>query len=102
MYQFTPLMAEISSGTAHGGFLFTGHNHVCTKQFVIIQYPVQLHLAFSVVAVDLQYRYCIYFDVCACFFFPPGQRKWFGMDQAAKATGKQTTTAKHGGQATAL
>lgn len=31
-----------------------------------------------------------------------GQRKWSGMDQATKATGKQTSTAKHGGRATAL
>lgn len=41
-------------------------------------------------------------DLCACFCSSPGQRKWFGMDQATKATGKQTTTAKRGGPATVL
>lgn len=84
-------MAETSSGTVHGEL--TGRYSDCT---IIIT----LHAA--------GYRGTSFILCCASltsctlvFCFPPGQRRWSGTARARRATGKQTTTAKHGERATA-
>lgn len=67
MYRSTPSMVEIFSGIVHGE-------------------SVQLfNCSFVTKFIDRV--------VCICC---PGQRKWSGMDRATKATGKQTSTVKHG------
>ena len=95
-YRSTPSMVETYSGTAHGEALLAGHHSDCS---IITLNAAACGLTCSSSCKPLR---IILTSVLVSVFSPPGQRKWSGTDRATKATGKQTTTARRGEQATAL
>lgn len=77
----TPLMVETSSGTAHGGFY--------TSLFIFLQVITEMPNNWK----KVNFKW---------FGSLTGLRKWCGMGQVKRATGKPTSTVKHGGRVTKL